>query len=206
MNIDDTYKDQNILLIEDTFDEFELIEIWKELDFITNKNIMLPPELTHSALNPDKKPIKNNSAVFLFNIYSDHSISPIIRYTANKLFSKQISEEYVKINYMNNFFKSTNGHTTFVSYYEENDFYDFHKDESLYTSLTYLYREPKFFEGGDLLFKVNNSEVEIKIKNNFSVIFPSFYEHSVSPVSMLKEYGGLSGNGRYCITQFTFTR
>jgi predicted 2-oxoglutarate/Fe(II)-dependent dioxygenase YbiX len=80
-------------------------------------------------------------------------------------------------------------YSTLVSYYEDCDYYLPHIDDSILTSILYLWNEPKTFTGGELCF----GEYIVPIENNSLVIFPSMTEHSVKP---------LNGYGRWAITHF----
>ena len=91
----------------------------------------------------------------------------------------------------------TNYPSYLISYYEDNDNYDTHWDMALITNLTWLNKEPKNFEGGDLFFDKYNYKIEYE--SNKTVIFPSVEYHRVGNIKMKnKEVGG----GRYCITNF----
>lgn len=190
------------VVIYDTYSEQELLEIWKELDFLTNKRVMLPPDFTGSALDEHGVATKKNKAVFLYETYAVESVSPILVYT-QKLFNQEVREKFININPVHGMFGVVNSHTTLLSYYEGADKYDFHHDECLYTSVTYLFKEPKAFSGGDISFKVGEDIETFEVKNNMSIIFPSIYDHAVSPVEMDADLGEFSGFGRYCISQFT---
>ena len=78
---------------------------------------------------------------------------------------------------------------TLVSYYEDGSYYKPHVDAAIMTCISYHWKEPKEFTGGDLHF----GDFKVPIENNCLLIFPSCTEHEVSPVS---------GQGRYAITQF----
>jgi Rps23 Pro-64 3,4-dihydroxylase Tpa1-like proline 4-hydroxylase len=84
-----------------------------------------------------------------------------------------------------------------ISRYGNGDYYKPHKDNSLFTALLWLNREPKEFSGGNLTFTSHNHTIEYK--NNRCIIFPSVTTHEVSEVFMDAE----STNGRFCITIFS---
>lgn len=191
------------VLIKNTYSEDELLDIWKELDFLTRKNVLLPPEMTASAKNVSGEYLKNNKSVFLFQIYQKPEISPIISYTS-KIFSKEVGEFYANINPLHELFFSINQRSLLVNYYENNDFYDFHIDKSVYTSVTYLFKQPKNFSGGNITFKFQGKEYTQEIENNLSIIFPSSYLHKVDKINMQESNQSFSGLGRYCINQFGF--
>ena len=94
-------------------------------------------------------------------------------------------------------FVTTNTNTNFVSYYENNDEYDYHFDTSMFSMLIWLYKTPKKFKGGEFSFKKENRKIELK--NNRMILFPSYLEHKVTKLNM-KNSG--DNNGRYTITHF----
>jgi predicted 2-oxoglutarate/Fe(II)-dependent dioxygenase YbiX len=80
-------------------------------------------------------------------------------------------------------------YSTLVSYYENEDYYLPHTDESIITAIMYLWEDPKTFTGGELCF----GDFTVPIEDNCMVIFPSITEHSVNP---------LHGYGRWAVTHF----
>ena len=91
---------------------------------------------------------------------------------------------------------------TQVGYYENNDEYGLHHDHSVVTSLTWLYKEPKKFTGGDLY--IGDSEIKIECVNNRTLVFPSMIRHKVNTIHMEEEHLN-QRLGRYCISQFALT-
>ena len=65
----------------------------------------------------------------------------------------------------------TSDSKTLVSYYEDTDYYKAHSDCAEITALSWYYKEPKKYRGGDLKFTDYNIDVECK--NNRCIIFPS---------------------------------
>jgi len=98
-------------------------------------------------------------------------------------------------------FMSSNGDSSLVSYYEENDHYKPHHDTFAWTCLIWMVREPRLFDGGN--FKLNEPDIEVKLKNNRMVMFPCCYLHSVSPVKFHTQPKEI-GYGRYTITHFYY--
>ena len=99
-------------------------------------------------------------------------------------------------------FNSSNKDTSLVSYYEENDHYKPHHDVFLWTCQIWMVKEPRLFDGGN--FILNESETEIKLKNNRLVMFPSCYLHSVTPIKFHTKPKEI-GYGRYTITHFYYS-
>jgi len=187
------------LIIEDLYDENELQLIWQELDFLCHSKKWKLPEETGSAYLNDK-PSKNNFGLFLDGpnaIYTDRSISSILSVN-RKILDKNIVKAYANLSFGYQNLLTTNFDITLISYYENNHFYEKHKDDAIVTALTWFYKEPKSFQGGNLIFSNFNNH-KIGVKNNRSILFPSFIIHEVENVHMLKfnPY-----HGRYCMSQF----
>lgn len=189
--------------IEDFYDQKELDFIWEELNFVSYPWKMLTPDGTNSA-KVDGIPIKKNLGLFLDNLYKDRIYSNVL--TANrKLLMCEQGRNKGKLtilqNHNNWFFKYFRlvDEASLLSYYENEDHYKPHEDMASITALTWLYKEPKKFTGGDLVFPITNETIECK--NNKMVIFPSCVTHQVTTVKMDKEYEG-KRLGRWCISQF----
>lgn len=187
------------LIIEDTFDNHELQLIWQELDFLTYGNKFEPPSKTSSALDDRGNVLKSNGGIFLDDCYYKREISNIL--TVNrKLFQKNILNEFAKLTFGYQQVLYCNLDFTLISYYEDADYYLPHKDKSLFTLLTWFYKTPKGFRGGDLIFP--EYDHQINIKNNMTLFFPSYIDHSVTKLEMIHTYPKYSGHGRYCMTEF----
>lgn len=182
--------------IYDFYTDEELELIWKEFDFILNYHILKGPEKTGTAKD-NGVILKNNLGIFLDSFYSDRESSNILR--VNRKIFKIIQGIFDVSDYwfLKNF--KSNHDTTLISYYENSDYYHKHYDDSLATCLTWFYKEPKSFEGGNLLFE--DYDIEIEVKNNCLIFFPSIIQHAVSEVIMDKKYFG-KFMGRICMSQF----
>lgn len=186
------------IIIEDYYNEEEKALIWKELDFFLPS--LKSPDHTGSAVDSvTNETLKRNKGLYLDSIFNDRDVSNILK--VNRKLFHMLEEEKDNIGYNNWFFKNQNTHsdTTLVSYYETSDYYKPHKDESLFTSLTWFYKEPKSFTGGDFNFPDYN--ITIECQHNMTVIFPSMIRHSVDSVSVDDDKLD-QGYGRWSITQF----
>jgi Rps23 Pro-64 3,4-dihydroxylase Tpa1-like proline 4-hydroxylase len=67
------------------------------------------------------------------------------------------------------------------------------------TAMTYLYKEPKAFEGGDLVLTEYGYAFEPWFNRTY--IMPGVVEHEVTEIKMKQEDCG-KGLGRYCIANF----
>jgi Rps23 Pro-64 3,4-dihydroxylase Tpa1-like proline 4-hydroxylase len=187
------------LIIENMYSDDELKLIWQELEFLSYRNKLKPPEKSGSAKIGGEY-LKNNSGLYLDDLYSDRSISNILSINP-KLYSSNIIEAFSDICFGYGNISHTNYDTTLISYYENGGYYKPHTDIAIYTSVTWFYKEPKCFSGGD--FNFNQYDVKVKIKNNTTMIFPSFVEHSVDEIVMDTKEENF-GKGRYCMTQFSY--
>jgi len=187
------------IVIDDYYDEKELDLIWDELNFLTKKNAMHFGSQVGSGAAVDEfgnSLKKSNYSIFVDEIYTVRDASNIL--TVNrKIFDYWDSIVKDSNHWFYQNFKCESDFTL-LSYYENKDYYNFHSDESCITSLTWFYKEPKKFKGGDLHFYNKN---KINVLNNRMVIFPSMISHKVDPVVMKKK--DLDQKlGRFCITQF----
>lgn len=187
------------IIYDDFFTNDELSIIWNEVLFLTSPNKMLTPDKSGSALDSKGNVLKKNSAIFLEKFYVNRMTSDINNIT-DKVFSPEIFEHLNSKGGVFNYIKITNTNHNFLSYYEDSDYYKPHLDYSVFTMLFWLCREPKKFEGGELIFDDLNEKIDFK--SNRLVIFPSYLFHSVTPVKMIDDYKPFGGDGRYTITKF----
>ena len=68
-----------------------------------------------------------------------------------------------------------------------------------FLAFSYFYKEPKRFEGGNLIFP--KYDYEFGCENNSLIMMPAWVEHGVSEVS-IKDSDYFDGYGRYAITHF----
>lgn len=195
----------DIVIIEDVFSEEQYDEILEELFFYVKEKILFDEKYTGSAKYDDGNLKKKNSSLFLDVLYppEDRALSLILKHTENALLSDEFKENLQKQNILYGILKCANRHFTLVNYYENSDYYDYHFDESAFSTLSFFYKEPKSFSGGNIKFRVNDQEIDIEIKNNMSIVFPSFYEHRVVPISMQSTESN-NPLGRFSIAQFIF--
>ena len=194
------HKDIPAVVVDDWYTPEELNLIWKQLNFFTQKNMMERAEVSGSvARKPETNEAKGRNARIwldnyftqegsMFNIISNSLASKLTHDFNNLVLS--CSEQFTN-------FVTTNTNTNFVSYYENNDEYDYHFDTSMFSMLIWLYKTPKKFKGGEFSFKKENRKIELK--NNRMILFPSYLEHKVTKLNM-KNSG--DNNGRYTITHF----
>ncbi len=202
-----------LAIVDNYYTPEELSLVWEELDFLTYKDKLDPPDLTGTA-QIDGKNAKQNSGLFLDSLYAKRELSNIMTVNSESImrnwneimvashnekdwFFREISREWLKSN------------TMLMSYYEDEDYYETHKDAAVITVLHWLYREPKRFKGGDLIFPDykddNGNPMGVEVVNNRTILFPSCISHQVIPIIMEEKYKNQK-LGRYCITQFLHYR
>jgi len=183
------------IIIDNTYTEEELRLIFLELDFWALSGNLMGPEHTGTARwGHNGGPKKQNIGVFLDEVYRDRSYSNVLKFN-RKIFGLQLDKPSTILNYL----RESNHDTTLVSYYENKSHYKSHKDVSVLTAVTYLYKQPKAFEGGDLVLTEYGYAFEPWFNRTY--IMPGVVEHEVTEVTMKPEDCG-KGLGRYCISNF----
>jgi Rps23 Pro-64 3,4-dihydroxylase Tpa1-like proline 4-hydroxylase len=186
------------LEIENMYDDNDLELIWKELEFLNDCNKFQGPERTGTA-KKNGKILKNNSGLYLDDLYKTRDISNIL--TANqKLFDPIIQDSFSSLCFLYENIKHTNYDSTLISYYDNGGYYEPHQDHALYTAITWFYKEPKQFTGGDFYFTDYNLKIELK--NNKTILFPSIVTHSVDEVVI--DSNLYPGCGRYVMAQMLY--
>ena len=189
------------LVVDDYYNEEELIKIWYELGYLRDK--LVSPKKGGSAYITDSKGkreyLKTNTCLYIDNVLKGSWIRECNRKTFD--IQNDIKDQQKNHSTSTWFFKnlSTNFDSTLVSYYDNSEYYKSHHDNALITVLTWLYINPKRFKGGDLTF--TDYDITIECINNRTIMFPSLIRHEVDPVIMKKEDCN-KGLGRWCLTQF----
>lgn len=195
------------IIVDDFYNETELREIWQELDFLTYSRKLMTPESTGAAYaldaNGEKIYKKNNLGLFIDGLYANRDLSNILFHT-RKIFDKAFLEKCQEQNFIFKYLMQANADFTLMSYYEDGATYESHHDKAVITVLTWLYKEPKGFTGGELTF--SDHDYPIELKNNRVLIFPGVANHEVAAVRMNPGVKPMSGFGRYVITNFTTFR
>lgn len=183
------------ITVDDFYTEDELKSLWQEIDFLSHKDKLLPPENTSSAFDEKTKKLKkSNLGVFVDDLYFDRNTSNILSIT-RKIFDKQFMDDIQNLDYIFNFYKRANSDRTLLNYYNDGDYYEPHMDDSWFTAIVWLYKDPKNFTGGD--FKFPDHDINLGCNNNQLVIFPSNINHQVEKVKLNSKE---PWTGRYSIT------
>ena len=193
------------LIIDNFLTSEELESVWRELEYLRQGGFFLPPENTGSAVDPDtKEALKQNSGIFYAEMFhtSTRPKTAVERVFQTFFQGKSrvsILDQYRDLSVATGSVQNSRFGSTLVSYYENGEHYKSHQDDGYTTMLLWLYKEPKRFTGGNLIF--TQTQEEIEAKNNRLLIFPSWCFHEVPEVVLPKEYQN-QGFGRYCLTYF----
>ena len=191
-----SYTDQfPFLYIEDLYTEEELRLIFAELDYYQSNQTILKSN-TRAATHEDGRIKAKKGGQFIDSIFQNREYSNILNIN-RKLFE----EGLICMRPDNYFFRhfSPTSDWSLFSYYENEDKYEPHVDNTVATICIWLWKEPKRFEGGDFCFP--EFDMRIKVQNNHAIVFPGAILHSVDEIRMLPEYIG-KGYGRYSICNF----
>ena len=193
-----------VAIIDNFYDVKAQQKIMDELQFLNNDSRKLrPPEETGSAYDTnsrgEKHYLKKNKAIGLDSIYGDRSVSNIL--TENrKLFSTKVVDSLINLHPLFRYVKFATADSTLVSYYENSDYYKKHHDTAVITAITWFYKKPKSFEGGNLILE---DDLKIDCIPNRCVVFPSCTFHSVEKIRMKADITR-ENSGRFAISQFLY--
>ena len=192
------------IIVDDFYDESELTEIWQELDYLCHPRRMMRSSVKNGGAwegvdeNGNKNLMKYNWAMWLDNLFGSNRNQSNILEVNRKLFNNmQLFENHP--HWAINDVSSFQRYFTQIAYYENNDEYKVHRDYAKLTCLTWFYREPKKYTGGNLRFPT--WDIEIECKHNRLFCFPSSIPHQVNQVSMEEQDRGKK-LGRFVMTQF----
>ena len=177
-----------------TDEELELI--WEELNFYTKPKKLFDVEDYQGVVGYTKA-----KAIHLDSVYTGKNrvLSNIIE-VSRKVLDKQVLEPFSELDDCCTFAKSANYDVTKVRYYHNGDYYKPHTDTFFeFLAFSYFYKEPKKFDGGNLIFP--KYDYEFSCDHNSLIMMPAWVEHGVSEVS-IKDSDYYDGYGRYAITHF----
>ena len=184
------------ILIDDFYNQSELDGIWEELDYLCHPKRMGRSSIKRGAATIEGQSIKNTWDMFLDTFFISRDSSNILEIN-RKLINQEIFKNHP--HWLFNHLDALNEDNTQILYYENNDEYKPHRDLARLTGITWFYREPKKFTGGNLIFP--RFDMEIECKHNRVILFPSSIYHGVEKVSMEEKDMGKK-LGRFTMTQF----
>ena len=184
------------MIVENFYNDDELKLIWEELDFYTKDGKLFDAHEFGGVI--DKT---NSKAIWLDKIFSKkyRNLSNILKVN-RKLFDSAVLEAFSSVHDCCSIAKFCNYDVTKVRYYHDGDYYEPHTDKTVqFLGFSYFYREPKKFEGGELIFP--KYDYTFDCPNNSLIMMPGWVEHGVSKIS-IKNSDYFDGYGRYAITSF----
>tara|TARA_Y100001970_G_scaffold251385_1_gene324139 strand:- start:74 stop:712 length:639 start_codon:yes stop_codon:yes gene_type:complete len=190
------------ILIDDFYDQSELDGIWEELDYLCNpkrmgRSSMERGAATNVSSDGTRESIKNAWDIFLDTFFTSRDSSSILEINRKLFRDHEMFKNHP--HWLFNHLDALNEDNTLIMYYENNDEYKPHRDLARLTGITWFYREPKKFTGGNLIFP--RFDMEIECKHNRVILFPSSIYHGVEKVSMEEKDMGKK-LGRFTMTQF----
>lgn len=186
------------LIVENMYNQEELDLIWEELNFLSK-----PHKFEHNDPGTDvdeqtKIPKSKSKSIVLDLLYNDRSTSNILNVN-RKLFDGGYLQIFSQINAQCKSILQQNQDITKIRYYENEDEYLPHVDIYNYTTITFFYKKPKMFNGGELFFP--EYDYTFNCENNSLILFPSCILHAAKKIT-LNDNSYFSGNGRYSMMQF----
>ena len=183
------------LIIEDLYTEDELTLIWQELDYYQSNSYILNAN-TNPSLSEDGKARTKKLGNFVDNVFQKREYSNILC-LSRKLFQPGliVNSDHIK---EWKYLRPDIDHSL-LSYYDDGAYYLPHHDNTVVSIISWLWKEPKRFEGGDFVFE--DYKLTIKCKHNSAVAFPGTTLHGVTPITMEDQYKD-EGLGRYSLSHF----
>lgn len=188
------------LIIRNTFNEQELKLIWRELEFLNSPYKLARPGASGVALDElTRLPLSNNFSLFLDEAFNRHELSDILRIN-KKIIDPGITNAFYGLSPLLGHIKMINKYSTMIRYYETGEYYRGHRDNARFTAISYFFKDPKSFTGGDLHF--DDFEHTVNIENNMTILFVGSIIHSTTELVMTDHTERFSGYGKYAMTQF----
>ena len=184
------------MIVKNFYNDSELKLIWEELDFYTRDGKLFDAEEFGGITNKT-----NSKAIWLDKVFSNkyRNLSNILKVN-RKLFDSAVLDAFSTTHDCCSIAKFCNYDTTKVRYYHDGDYYEPHTDRTVqFLGFSYFYREPKKFEGGELMFP--KYDYTFDCPNNSLIMMPGWVEHGVSEIS-IKNSDYFDGYGRYAVTSF----
>ena len=165
------------LLLKNVFDTEELKLVHTELDFL--HSMLNNPEDTGGSTSAFGENRKQNKGMFLDQVYVQPKHSFIWNFFQKKIYTPDTCQHWPHLWQKNLYTLITWSHYL-VSYYEDNGYYLKHNDASIFSTLIWVWKEPKQFEGGDFIF--SDKSHTIKVENNTGIIFFGAEPHEITAI------------------------
>ena len=190
--------DLPVLFIRDFYDKEEYALIFAELDYLSKIDRFKHPQDPGgpgTAIS-NGTPLKVGRGLHLDVVYEDRSFSDILKLN-RKLFDKNLTRTMEGYHPFFRYLNRSSKDSTKLHYFEDGDHYKSHIDDCVITAVSWFYKQPKSFTGGDIILE---NKVKFPCLNNSVIIFPSILYHEVTEVAM----ENLPGMGRYSMSQFLY--
>lgn len=146
--------------------------------------------------------LKKNRGIFINNTYNpQNNISYLVEYILQLCTGKELNTAAEQLGYYFRLFGKVTRYYFLLQYYDQGDDYKSHRDNSTFTSVLFLNKEPKNFTGGDFYFE--EYDYTISTENNKLIIFPSVIYHTVTPVNIINPDIPLGGRFSLTVMQKT---
>lgn len=190
--------DLPVVYVQNFFSPDELNLIFLELEYLkTIDRFKLPedPDGPGTAYSNGSS-LKVGKGLHLDAVYQERNSSDILNVN-RKLFSDTVTERLISLHPFFRYVKRSNKDSTKLHYFQNGDHYKSHIDDCVVTAVSWFYKNPKSFSGGDLVLE---NRVIFPCLNNSMIIFPSIAYHEVTEVVM----SDIPDMGRYSMSQFLY--
>ena len=193
------YKGVEIVHLDNVFNTEEMNEFWSLFDLAK----LYRRVDSRTATNADGSLKRKGSGLFLEELRvmgnNPYFVDDILRNKYLQIASA-IHKQITPLSFLNSMFRTHSEPTnTLLQFYEEdNDAYDEHDDESLYSICLFIHKEPKNFTGGQ--FYIKDLDVSVEKLNNTGILFPSYLIHNVKPIKIIDK--NVKNCGRYSLSSF----
>jgi hypothetical protein len=185
------HEDEFPVIIIDNFVSKENYPHVKEEIAYLSKFAKGSPKDAGAATDADGNLLKKGSSLWFREFYAAPVYSPVMQsffaLLGNVELRKKISSYHKEMHWWG-LASAENKGGFILNKYEEGDYYDYHKDESMYSAIAY-FQDDDSYEGGELIIEYPNTEKDkrlFEVKDNRMIIFPSHYRHSVVPIKNAK--------------------
>ena len=188
-------------VLENFYTEEEKDRIWREIQFLDSNDYgWVYPDKHINATTQNGEVLLQGAKQFYFSLlygsYEDFSYPKSNIYTLGKKILSWIGTLCDKHDMYQSLYDVSHHNCVLNYYLEDKSKYKFHTDRSSFTMLSYFYKEPKNFTGGDLMVYDRKYE----ITNGFTIIIPSWMKHSSTPIHMIDK--NKTQSGKYSIAHF----
>ncbi len=189
-----------LAIIENLYTKEEHDIMFKEMLFLNNNSNKFQEGKETVAAKDDKDKILNNTkGAFIDEIYAKREFSDIL--TINRKTFKEgipLVQKHSDYWYFKNM-TTTKDHTLVSHYKGSGEFYRAHFDYTYVTAVSWFFKEPKNFTGGNIRFTDYN--IEIPVSNTITVMFPGVVKHEVTETKVIKGVSPGPTTGRYVMAQ-----